>query len=119
MIAGRTLSTSNEPAFSTPCFQRYTPMRDRFIGLQVTRPFGSTPETVKSTPVTFGSLSHTRKSFVNLAFSGVLSDMKYVQQPSWPTSSLAGRPRNSSSEIENDTTGQFSEVKPALAYSLK
>src|SRR5882672_1108196 len=70
-------------------------------------------------PLTFGALTQPRKSFTNLVFSGDLMDMKYVQQPRWPTRSFAGRPRNSSSEIENETTGQFSEVSPALANSLK
>src|SRR5882672_10058194 len=70
-------------------------------------------------PLTFGALTQPRKSFTNLVFSGDLMDMKYVQQPRWPTSCFAGSPRNSSSEIENETTGQFSEVRPALANSLK
>ncbi len=37
---------------------------------------GSTPETVKSTPVTSGFFTHARKSFTNLLFSGVFKDMK-------------------------------------------
>src|SRR5688572_7592663 len=117
--AVRTLSTSNEPAFSTACFQRCTPMRERFIGLQVTRPLASMPLTVSITPVTLGDLSQAWKSLTNFLFSGVLIDMKYVQQPRCPTKSFAGKPRNSSSEIEKETTGQFSDVRPALANSLK
>src|SRR5436190_12475973 len=64
-------------------------------------------------------LSHAWKSETNFLLAGVLIDWKYVQQPSWPTSLSAGRPRNSSSEIENETTGQVSAVRPEAAYSLK
>src|SRR5258706_9979960 len=77
------------------------------------------PVSLYCTPVTLGALIHAMKSLTNFVFSCDLIDMKYVQQPRWPTRSLAGRPRNSSSEMENETTGQFSEVKPALANSLK
>ena len=34
-------------------------------------------------------------------------------------SALAGRPRNSSSDMLKLTTGQFSDVSPAFANSLK
>src|SRR6267154_3463292 len=82
------------------------------MGEQVTRPSFTMPGTVLD-------LSHAWKSATNFLFAGDLIVWKYVQQPSWPTSCLAGRPRNSSSEMENEHTGQVSAVRPAAAYSLK
>src|SRR5262245_20341993 len=82
------------------------------MGEQVTRFSFTMPGTVLF-------LSQAWKSPTNFLFAGVLIDWKYVQQPSWPTSWAAGRPRNSSSEIEKETTGHFSAVRPAAAYSLK
>src|ERR1044071_4272979 len=70
-------------------------------------------------PGTLLLASQLLKSATNFLFAGVFSDWKYVQQPSWPTSLSAGRPRNSSSEIENETTGHVSAVRPDAAYSLK
>src|SRR5688500_8634143 len=70
-------------------------------------------------PGTLAVLSHAWKSETNFLFAGDLMDWKYVQQPSCPTSCLAGRPRNSSSEMENEQTGTVSALRPAAAYSLK
>src|SRR5688500_19724467 len=82
------------------------------MGEHVTRPSFTMP----GTELFF---SHAWKSDTNFLLAGELIDWKYVQQPSWPTSLSAGRPRNSSSEIENDTTGHVSALRPDAAYSLK
>src|SRR5258708_6964116 len=82
------------------------------MGEQVTRPSFTRPGALDSE-------SHFLKAATNFLLAGVGTVMKYVQQPSWPTNCLAGRPRNSSSEIEKLQTGQSSAVRPAAAYSLK
>src|SRR5271154_6279629 len=64
-------------------------------------------------------LIHASHFVRNSLFSGVLSDMKYVQQPSSPTRSFAERLRNSSSARLNETTGHFDGVRPAETISLK
>src|SRR4051812_12910016 len=82
------------------------------MGEQVTRPSFTMPAVLEF-------FSQAWKFATNFLFAGVFRDWKYVQQPSCPTSLSAGRPRNSSSEIENETTGQVSAVRPDAAYSLK
>src|SRR5258706_10141671 len=86
-------------------------MRDKFIGMQVTRFFLCTPAGAEG--------SHFLKSYTKVFFSGVFFFSSRRRHTRWPTRSFVGRLRNSSSDKLNDTTGQFSEVSPAFANSLQ